>query len=295
MKNGYEKFFSEAQKEAQKKGQKGQPVKLSSNPSAEKKITLASAAETDKMTQILRERLKKNQTQKKPKKKSWKLAGFSFLGILIASFGLYQLENLEKFLKKVEFQFLGATWAEDAPEKQKEKSAEKPNEKAAEKASEKRGPEEKSAALSEEEINHFKKFRDREKELNSREEELQAADKEIQAQKVALEKRMAELESKRKEISSLLNERVKVDEEKVEQLTQMYSSMKPQQAAKVFESMDEDLAVNILGRMKKKSAAEIMNLMKAEKAKVFSERYAGYKRDISSTNNNSTKEGGKSD
>jgi len=54
--------------------------------------------------------------------------------------------------------------------------------------------------------------------------------------------------------------------------------MKPAQAAKVFETMDEDLAVEILGKMKKKNAAEVMNLIKPEKAQVFSEKYAGYKR-----------------
>ena len=68
------------------------------------------------------------------------------------------------------------------------------------------------------------------------------------------------------------------DDKKVETLVQVYSNMKPQQAAKVFETMDEDLAVEIMGRMKKKNAAEIMNLIKPEKAQIFSEKYAGYKR-----------------
>jgi flagellar motility protein MotE (MotC chaperone) len=71
----------------------------------------------------------------------------------------------------------------------------------------------------------------------------------------------------------------------------MYSNMKPQQAAKVFETMDEELAVEIIGRMKKKNAAEIMNLIKAEKAQIFSEKFAGYRRSVAQTQ--PTKEGGK--
>lgn len=59
---------------------------------------------------------------------------------------------------------------------------------------------------------------------------------------------------------------------------QLYSSMKPQQAAQVFETIDEDLAIEIISKMKKKNAAEILNLVKPEKAKLFSEKYAGYKR-----------------
>jgi flagellar motility protein MotE (MotC chaperone) len=93
-----------------------------------------------------------------------------------------------------------------------------------------------------------------------------------------LEKRLQELEQTRKVISQVLEEKVQTDDKKVETLVQMYSNMKPQQAAKVFETMDEDLAVEILGRMKKKNAAEIMKLIKAEKAQIFSEKYAGYKR-----------------
>jgi flagellar motility protein MotE (MotC chaperone) len=59
--------------------------------------------------------------------------------------------------------------------------------------------------------------------------------------------------------------------------------MKPPQAAKIFETIDEDLAVQILGRMKKKSAADILNLMKPEKAQMFTENFAGYKRSAAST------------
>ncbi|MNL86247.1 hypothetical protein D3C87_2148790 [compost metagenome] len=54
--------------------------------------------------------------------------------------------------------------------------------------------------------------------------------------------------------------------------------MKAPQAAKIFETMDEDLGVEILGRMKKKNAADIMNLLKPEKAQIFTEKFAGYKR-----------------
>ena len=103
-------------------------------------------------------------------------------------------------------------------------------------------------------------------------------DQELQAQKSELDKRMKELEDVRRGISSVLEDKVKVDDKKVDTLVLMYSDMKAPQAAKVFETMDEDLAVEILGRMKKKNAADIMNLLKPEKAQVLSEKFAGYKR-----------------
>jgi flagellar motility protein MotE (MotC chaperone) len=100
----------------------------------------------------------------------------------------------------------------------------------------------------------------------------------LQQQKLALEKRLKELEDIRTKISSRLDEKVKIDQEKVDKLVEFYSNMKPQNAAKVFEDIDEDLAVEILNKMKKKSAADIMNLLKSEKAQKLSEKFAGYKR-----------------
>ena len=92
-----------------------------------------------------------------------------------------------------------------------------------------------------------------------------------------LKKKKAELEATRKNISAVLEEKVQADDKKVENLVQVYSTMKPPQAAKALEEMDETLAIEIIGRMKKKNAAEIMNLIKPEKVKVFTEKYAGYK------------------
>jgi len=98
-----------------------------------------------------------------------------------------------------------------------------------------------------------------------------------------LQKQIAELEKMRTSISTMLEERVKADDQKIDTLVQFYSNMKPPQAAKIFETIDEDLAVQILGRMKKKNAADVLNLMQAEKAQMFTEKFAGYKRSTAST------------
>ena len=129
-----------------------------------------------------------------------------------------------------------------------------------------------------EELDHLSKLREKKKELDAREEEINRLDAELQKQKIDLEARLKDLRETREQISKMLEDRVKNDESKVETLVQMYSNMRPPQAAKVFETLDEDLAIDILGRMKKKSAADIMNLLKPEKAQIFSEKFAGYKR-----------------
>lgn len=129
-----------------------------------------------------------------------------------------------------------------------------------------------------EEINHFSRLHERKLELDRREAELKRAEQELERQRLALENRIRELNEARRNISSMLEERVKVDQEKVDALVQLYSSMRPQQAAKVLETIEEDLAVEVLSKMKKKNAADIMNLLKPEKAQSISEKYAGFKR-----------------
>lgn len=129
-----------------------------------------------------------------------------------------------------------------------------------------------------EDLSHFEKLRERKEELDLREKELAELEEELQRQKVELDKRIVQLEEMRNQIAQVLKERVEVDQEKVTKLVDLYSNMKPKQAADVLANINEDLAVEVLAKMKKKNAAEIMNLLPADKAKVLSEKYTGYRR-----------------
>ncbi len=131
---------------------------------------------------------------------------------------------------------------------------------------------------SEDELNHFARLAERKKELDEREKNLQKMEAEILVQKTELDAKLKDLEEMRKKISSVLDDKVQLDDKRIENLVQFYSSMKPQQSAKIMESIDESLAVEVLSRMKKKSAADIMNLIAPEKAKAISEKYAGYRK-----------------
>lgn len=260
MKNGYDQFFKNARQVAdQNNGVKFQKR----NPSPKLHLDLAS----EDVEQQIRRRMKMSAPKKKKKAPvPWKMIGVSFLGFMVAIWGFQNHEEVENIIKRVEVQMTGeaiaqpsAAPAEAAPAEPK---AEAPV----------------TAAMSGHEIDHLQKLNERSKELDAREEELNRMETELATQKVELEKRLKELEEMRGKISGILEDRVKVDDEKVDTLVQMYTNMKPPQAAKVFETMDEDLAIEILGRMKKKNAADIMNLLKPEKAQILSEMFAGYKR-----------------
>lgn len=265
MRNGYDQFFQNARRAA-----KGATVPHS--PKAKPKVNAGPRFELS--SEQLEEQLKKRAGIKRRKRRSfpWVLTAISLVGFLLAGWGIQNSEKAESFVKGIEIDWMGSAMAEEKkPEAKGEKAGEghaAPAEKAAAKPAE---------AVAEE-VNHLSKLNDRKKELDAREEELSRQEVEIAKQKEDLERRLKELEDMRSKISEMLADRVKADDTKVETLVQMYSNMKATQAAKVFETMDENLAVEIIGRMKKKNAADIMNLLKPEKAQLFSEKYAGYKR-----------------
>jgi flagellar motility protein MotE (MotC chaperone) len=198
---------------------------------------------------------------------------------------LFTGDEATKFLNRVEIGIMGEAMAETAA---KPKTAPAQDKAAADKAKdgEKKSADgaketaEASAApksWSTEEVTLFTKLEARKKELDAKETELNNLEEELHKQKEDLEKRLATLEEVRQKIAAKLEDKVKVDQQRVDTLVSVYANMKPVQAAKVIEGLNEDLAVEILAKMKNKSAAEILNLMDSEKAKKISERFAGYR------------------
>lgn len=209
----------------------------------------------------------------------WRWILFSLFGCCVTVSGIYYFDEIDIWMSKVEVSMSPMAIAEESKTATSATNAEKSQSAAsAGVASAVPAVESAKTSYTTDELNHFARLNERKTELDQREQELNRMEDELLKQREVLEKKMVELDETRRKISSVLEERVQIDEKKVETLVQLYSNMKPQQAAKVIETIDEDLAVQILGRMKKKSAADIMNLLKAEKAQVISEKYAGFKR-----------------
>lgn len=295
MKTGYDDFFKKARREAlNTRGSAGpalthgkresQRFTLPKDVSAKGKgprinlhgkTSAKSEAEGERI-EILRERLKsKRGAAKKKRGFPLRIILGSLIGAAIAGVGLFYHEDLDRLVGRVEIEAMGIARAESPAAKKDEAKETSVAE------SKERSPaavDHKSAQWSDDEINHLQKLVQRKEQLDAREAELQRLEAEIQAQNAELDKKLKSLEDTRQGISTMLQERTVKDEAKVDTLVQMYSNMKPAQAAKILESMDEDLAVEIIGRMKKKNAAEVLNLMKSEKAQVFSEKFAGYRK-----------------
>lgn len=264
MKNGYDQFFKKARLNA------ANPARPARSHKPSESLNFHSLSEKEIESQ-LRKKMGIKAKPKRRSKTSWKMIGLSSFGLIVAAVGFNYFEQIEKYMSRVEVSLLGSARAEEKPGS----SAPAPGPAPASVVPEASQTE---TVELKEEIEHLSKLRDKKKELDAREEELNRMEAEFQKQKEDLEKRLEELRSTRQQISKMLEDRVKTDEAKVETLVQMYSNMRPPQAAKVFETLDEDLVIDIISRMKKKNAADIMNLLKPEKAQIFSEKFAGYKR-----------------
>jgi hypothetical protein len=124
MKTGYDQFFKKAQKIAAE----GHTPPVTRT--ADRKIS-SQPLETKALAEELRKRVRPKIQQKRAKKKfPWKLAGISFVGLLIAVVGLLHAEDIENLAKNIEVSFLGTAHAEDAKPapaaKEAEKAAEAP-------------------------------------------------------------------------------------------------------------------------------------------------------------------------
>lgn len=278
MKTGYDKFFINAKNNARG------GVKLNL-PQENRQEALSKSINVEKLKKSIRT----SQQEKQSKKRKFPVVQFSmFIACLGLMFFLVEkYEDIEKFIGKIE---VGLNSASAETAAAPVAAAAPAAEHKAEGEGGAEGEHKPVASMKLDESDYLFKMADRKKELDEREEELNKKSEEIAKQKVEIEEKLKQLEDYRSQITNMLKERIATDASKVETLVQVYSNMKPSQAAQIFENLDEDLVVEILGKMKKKSAADILNLVKADKAKILSEKYAGYRAPASATNNTNNKE-----
>lgn len=275
--SGYNTFFKQARTQKSSNAQvrisppvakRTEPKIKFSHDTKNQTKTASNALKPNLQVEILRQQIQARRASENQKKLAIKaksrsatqrLAIVSALGLMLTWFGYEFQGEIGEHLNKIQISAFSAAQAESVKEEPKKAAAAE-------------------APKAEEPVNvdHLKKLVERKKSLDEREAELARLEAELEKKKTELDERFKSLDEMRAQIAKTLEQRVQSDDKKVDALVQVYTNMKPQQAARVLETMDETLVVDLLGRMKKKNAAEIMNLLNKEKAKVISERYAGY-------------------
>lgn len=108
----------------------------------------------------------------------------------------------------------------------------------------------------------------RSKEIDKRAIQLKVAEDEI-------EKKLVQLKIYEQKLEKLIGTYNKQEQEKVDSLVKLYSTMKPKDAARIFNTLDMDITVAILKGMKPAVSSAILAQMQSERAKAVTSELIG--------------------
>jgi flagellar motility protein MotE (MotC chaperone) len=115
----------------------------------------------------------------------------------------------------------------------------------------------------------------KEQELKVREAALQKKEQELTPLQVEVDARIEQLNELQVKLTAMAKEIAEkeqgLQDEKINHLVTLYSSMDAVKAAKILDKLNIDTVVRILANMKGKSAGQIMAAMSAEKGAIISE------------------------
>lgn len=109
--------------------------------------------------------------------------------------------------------------------------------------------------------------------LESRESEMDERENELKILQNEVEEKLARLEEARTALEDLLDQKERIEGERVSDLSSIYQRMDPARAAAALDTMDQDLAIGILSQMRSKGAGEVLNEMSKEKAAELSRAF----------------------
>lgn len=106
---------------------------------------------------------------------------------------------------------------------------------------------------------------------NVKNQELARQQQDLLMLRQQMDQRLKDLESAEGKMKEMLKEANNIEDQKVRNLIQMYSNMKPRMAAQAMEKMDERIAVRILSGMAPKQSGEILTYTNPAKTAKFTE------------------------
>jgi flagellar motility protein MotE (MotC chaperone) len=122
-------------------------------------------------------------------------------------------------------------------------------------------------------------FKENRAQLNQTEQELQKRELELNILQDEVDKKLEQLEQLSLQLEEMLADKDAREQERVNQLSDMYNRMEPARAAEIFLELDSDLVVGILGGMKARSAGAVLENLDGEKAARISKAYSTLKED----------------
>ena len=110
-------------------------------------------------------------------------------------------------------------------------------------------------------------------ELSERKVRLDEWENELKILQNEVEEKLARIKKARVALEGLLNQKERIEGQRVADLSSIYQRMDPGRAAAALDTMEQDLAIGILSQMRSKGAGEILNEMSKEKAAELSRAF----------------------
>lgn len=124
-------------------------------------------------------------------------------------------------------------------------------------------------AFSNSEIMILQELAERREALDIRAKEIDKRAIQLKVAETEIEKKLQQLKDYEQRLSKLINQYSAKEQENINSLVKLYTSMKPKDAARIFNTMDLDITVAILKGMKPSSSSAILSTMNAEKAQAI--------------------------
>lgn len=123
-----------------------------------------------------------------------------------------------------------------------------------------------------------KELMDRDEKLKLRELELQKMEDSLKVTEKDISSRYTDLAEKQKRFIGCVDKNEEESRNRVGQLVEMVSNMKPQKAAEVLSVQDSEIAVKILQMIEPKKASKIFNFMEKDVSAKLQKQYLNMKK-----------------
>lgn len=132
-----------------------------------------------------------------------------------------------------------------------------------------------ASAFTNSEIMILQELAERREALDIRAKEIDKRAIQLKVAETEIDKKLQQLKDYEQRLSKLINQYNKKEQENVNSLVKLYTSMKPKDAARIFNTMDIEITVAILKGMKPSASSAILSQMNSEKAQAITAELIG--------------------
>ncbi len=132
-----------------------------------------------------------------------------------------------------------------------------------------------NTAFSQSEIMILQELAERREALDLRAKEIDKKAIQLKVAEEEIDKKIKQLKSYEQKLEKLINEYNAKEQENIDSLVKLYSTMKPKDAARIFNTLDTEIIVALLKGMKPATSSAILSQMNAEKAKIVTSELMG--------------------